>query len=48
MSKYKITAYVDGRRTETIICALTSSDAERLFKAQYPMSKVTNIIITRL
>ena len=45
MSKWKITAYVDGRRTETIIAAWTTEDARKLFAAQYPMSKITNLYI---
>lgn len=48
MANYKVVAYVDGRRTETIIRAYTMNDAEKLFRAQYSNSKVTNLYITRI
>lgn len=48
MNSYKITAYVNGTRTETIIQAYSGSDAEKLFRAQYAMCTISNLIWNKL
>lgn len=48
MCSYKVTAYVDGRRTESIIRAYSQMDAEKLFRAQYSACKITNLFVQRV
>lgn len=43
MYRYKIRAKVNGMRTEEIIAATSSQDAERLFRAKYPKDAKINI-----
>ena len=45
MKKYKVTMQVDHKRTEVIITAQSYGDAQKLAKAQFPMS---NIFIIRI
>ena len=48
MYSFKITAYVNGTRTETIIQAYSRDDAEKLFRAQYSMCNISSFSCTRL
>ena len=40
MKKYKVTMQIDNKRTEVIISAQSYADAQKLAKAQFPLSKV--------
>lgn len=48
MSEYKVTFSVNGRRTETIVRAGSSTDAKRIVEAQYSGAKLTNVQVTRI
>lgn len=40
MFNYRVSFSIDGKQTETNVSAWTTQDAEKLVKAQYPMSKI--------
>lgn len=48
MFQYKITAYVNGNRTETVVSARDTISAKKLFEAQYSGCKITQLFVTRI
>ena len=47
MSKYQVDFTVNGIRTNTIVTAISSGEAEKLVKAQYANAKSFRIVFTK-